>query len=356
MTNIFKNIRQAKTRFDNQSSGGFFDDLKTGVLSKAKNYYNSSVAPASSGGPVRDIAATAGAGAKAITKGAFEAANWIGRQGWNMGRGIRSIPELKRVIGQNKRYDEEKKPLWYGNDNGIEWRKNMIEGRDRMSEQLKKMGMSPQTLIDIPKKYPEQVQAADESKSEPSQEVFQMPDRNEEVPTPHLVPKDWELGGKVYEIFGKEADNALRVLKRENVNGGEDGENVKLETGKEVDASNEGYDDNNTLPYFKPSKELIAPGDMMGEDGLYHSMDRGLFRINNRTFFDFQNRKGDVLKELGINSYEDMLDPTKNIIFAKILFDEQGWKAWAAAPDDTLLTSNIGPFGAPDYQNPFGLV
>lgn len=64
------------------------------------------------------------------------------------------------------------------------------------------------------------------------------------------------------------------------------------------------------------------------------SEDRGLFQINSNTFNDFWRRKQRVLQAAGINSYNDMYDPTKNAMMAKIIKDEQGWKAWYGAPDD----------------------
>lgn len=64
------------------------------------------------------------------------------------------------------------------------------------------------------------------------------------------------------------------------------------------------------------------------------SIDRGLFQINSNTFADFQRRKGDLMAQAGIRSYEDMFDPAKNAKMAKIIKDEQGWAAWYGAPDD----------------------
>ncbi len=62
------------------------------------------------------------------------------------------------------------------------------------------------------------------------------------------------------------------------------------------------------------------------------STDRGIMQINSNTFADFMRRKGNILKGLGINSYDDMYDPVKNIIMGKLIFDEQGWSAWYGAP------------------------
>lgn len=64
------------------------------------------------------------------------------------------------------------------------------------------------------------------------------------------------------------------------------------------------------------------------------SIDRGLMQINSNTFDDFMRRKGNLLKSKGITSYDDMYDPQKNLTMAKIIWDEQGWKAWFGAPKD----------------------
>jgi hypothetical protein len=52
-------------------------------------------------------------------------------------------------------------------------------------------------------------------------------------------------------------------------------------------------------------------------------------------------RKGDILRQNGITSYDDMFDPEKNMIMAKIIWDDRrswgtsnGWDGWAGAPTD----------------------
>jgi hypothetical protein len=76
------------------------------------------------------------------------------------------------------------------------------------------------------------------------------------------------------------------------------------------------------------------------------SEDRGLFQINSNTFNDFWNRKQDVLRAAGINNYNDMWDPVKNAKMARIIKDEQGWKAWYGAPDD-LVNPTPAPTATP---------
>lgn len=71
------------------------------------------------------------------------------------------------------------------------------------------------------------------------------------------------------------------------------------------------------------------------EDG---SIDRGIFAINSNTFNGLMSRQGDKLKKLGIKSFEDMYDPEKNAIVAKMIREgardwspernPEGWGGW----------------------------
>jgi len=105
--------------------------------------------------------------------------------------------------------------------------------------------------------------------------------------------------------FGNDTSDAMRVLRYTDENGQVKGENTGFKIGTDVDISN--------------------------RDG---SIDRGLFRINSNTFSDFIRRKGSTLAQYGIRSWDDMLDPQKNAFMAKIIKDEQGWKAWYGAPEE----------------------
>lgn len=62
------------------------------------------------------------------------------------------------------------------------------------------------------------------------------------------------------------------------------------------------------------------------------SIDRGLFQINSNTFYDFKRRYPEEFKRLNINSFDDMDDPLKNAQVAKMILEEQGYKAWYGAP------------------------
>jgi len=109
-----------------------------------------------------------------------------------------------------------------------------------------------------------------------------------------------------------------RVLKNDDVGG----ENQGYITGKGWNDYN--YDDNGNVIYienpFTGKKEK--------------SEDRGLFRINNGTFYDIKRRNPSILKKYNIENYEDMYDVDKNIRMAKIILDEGGYCRWYAAPDD----------------------
>lgn len=58
------------------------------------------------------------------------------------------------------------------------------------------------------------------------------------------------------------------------------------------------------------------------------STDIGLGQINSNTFADFLRRKPGLIMDKGIQNYEDMYDPRKNLDMMRIIRDEQGWNAW----------------------------
>lgn len=79
--------------------------------------------------------------------------------------------------------------------------------------------------------------------------------------------------------------------------------------------------------------------DIPNKDG---SVDRGLMQINSKTFEDYWNRQGnkagtyplrDIMIRNGIRNFEDMKDPEKNMAMARIIWNIQGWSAWAGAPE-----------------------
>ena len=146
---------------------------------------------------------------------------------------------------------------------------------------------------------------------------------------------------KIEEVFGEDSDNAKRILNWGK--GAGEGENqgyitgegwVNEETGEHGDYNYETDKDGNPI-LDKDGKK--KPKHVVNLEGkLEISQDRGLYRIHNGTFYDFMKRKKERLNENDIYSYEDMYDPEKNIRMAEIIFDEQGWCAWYAAPDDLV--------------------
>jgi len=119
-------------------------------------------------------------------------------------------------------------------------------------------------------------------------------------------------------VWGEVAPDADRILA---------GENSRREIGLQMDIANRinpqtGRWDSNALV-------MLRKNPMTGK--MIASIDRGLFRINNITFYDYLNRKPELLKKNGITKWDDMLDTEKNIKFAKIIYDTQGIKAWYGA-------------------------
>jgi hypothetical protein len=120
------------------------------------------------------------------------------------------------------------------------------------------------------------------------------------------------------------------------------GENPNFDT--EIVSSNEDKDAYNA-PYFAPSYNPIAEGDVLGSDGKYHSVDVGLWQINNRTFADYKRRMPKLLEKYGINTWEDLKDPYKNTVMAKIILQYEGVRAFNGAPatlrdEDLYLNKN----------------
>lgn len=58
------------------------------------------------------------------------------------------------------------------------------------------------------------------------------------------------------------------------------------------------------------------------------SIDLGLGQINSNTFADYQRRMGKKMGNMGINSYQEMVDPRKNIQMMDLIQQYQGWPAW----------------------------
>lgn len=123
------------------------------------------------------------------------------------------------------------------------------------------------------------------------------------------------------------------------------GENAGFITGKGWDDYN--YDNDGNVKYitnpFTKEKEK--------------NEDRGLFRINNETFYTYlQDRRPgyreamykagiidspdyeNITPEKAKKYYERMYDSDLNTKMARIIYDKQGWDAWFAAPEDLVKT------------------
>lgn len=111
------------------------------------------------------------------------------------------------------------------------------------------------------------------------------------------------------EVFGNKASQMEQVLKWGNPGPG-------TKYGKDYGGENLSYD-------------ALAEG--RNTDG---SIDRGLFQINSNTFADFMRRHGNEMQAVGINSFDDMFDPRKNALMAKLIEEEQGYGAWYGAPQE----------------------
>jgi len=129
------------------------------------------------------------------------------------------------------------------------------------------------------------------------------------------------------EVWGDLAEDAHSVLRREE-NGKIVGENTQYKYGKEADIPNRINPKTGKWDDKAPIVKIINPFTGEKED----SVDRGLFRINNGTFYDYLRRMPALLKQADITNWDDMLDPVKNMKMAKIIYDHQGWGAWFAAP------------------------
>ena len=157
------------------------------------------------------------------------------------------------------------------------------------------------------------------------------------TPTPTLIP--WQTRELPYEerpyhqdivdIWGDKTNIAHDILRYiEEETGDVKGENVPYDSQK--DTFNRTNPETGKYDETMPIDIFTNP--ITGKEE--QSIDRGLFRINNKTFYDYQTRYPEFFKENDINSWDDMLDVLKNIKLAKFIFDQQG-KAWYGANPST---------------------
>lgn len=56
--------------------------------------------------------------------------------------------------------------------------------------------------------------------------------------------------------------------------------------------------------------------------------DYGIMQMNSGTLHDFLRRFPNSMKSIGVKTVEDLRDPMKNLSFAKLVKQSQGWGAW----------------------------
>jgi hypothetical protein len=160
---------------------------------------------------------------------------------------------------------------------------------------------------------------------------------------------------EIKEAFGDNWKEATRVLRYTNEAGEVHGENIGFQTGPEIDVANRINPETGKYDKNAPIKQVKNPFTDKQED----SIDRGLFRVNNGTFYSLLNSKDyrEQMKEAGIISSSDldsldantaseawdkMLDPKLNIKMARIIYNfhddisGNGWSGWFAAPPELL--------------------
>lgn len=90
-----------------------------------------------------------------------------------------------------------------------------------------------------------------------------------------------------------------------------------------------------TFPEEATKSALVAATENQGFDprAVGPTKDIGIMQINPKTFMDYQRRMPERLKKLGLNSIDDLFDPIKNILMAKLIHNYEGWGAWYGPPD-----------------------
>ena len=165
-----------------------------------------------------------------------------------------------------------------------------FQGQAPNMEEFSPAGAAPQ--------QPQQpiVPQAEAAAPEPSPTMSEFSDTSQyrESGNFEIKPLPDSISQEVQDTFGKEAGRAAVVMGTEN-------------------------------PEYDPTATYQNKGDA--------GQDTGLFQINSKTLEDFIRRKPKQVHEIGVTSVEDLKDPIKNIRMAKIIFSEQGWKAWYAPRD-----------------------
>ena len=160
-----------------------------------------------------------------------------------------------------------------------------------------------------------------------------------------------EISGVIDEVFGDLAIRAKQILRWKDEEGKYGGENQAFDPTLDIPNRTK-YDPKSGEQVWNndpdaPIDQIVNPFTKEQED----SLDRGLFRINNKTFYTYLGGKEErkLLYEVGIidephlnwkgltpekveEYWGRMLDTEMNIKMAKIIYDKQGAKAWVARP------------------------
>lgn len=173
------------------------------------------------------------------------------------------------------------------------------------------------------------------------------------VPSAEDEEKKTDVPENISQMLGEELDKyglateSAQVLHHpyaKQVKGFGKGENVGFRTGPPPEGQ-EWWDYN----YNEDGSFKYITNPVTNEQEI--SEDRGLFRINNQTFYtlirspkyrkemkkagiiDFTDYK-ELTTEKARKAYEKMYDPLYNVKMAKLIFNEYGWRAWFAAPEE----------------------
>ena len=162
-----------------------------------------------------------------------------------------------------------------------------------------------------------------------------------------------EISGVIDEVFGDLAIRAKQILRWKDEEGKYGGENQTFDPTLDIPNRTK-YDPKSGEQVWNndpdaPIDQIVNPFTKEQED----SLDRGLFRINNETFYTYLRDKREGYREamykagiidephdggkgLTPEKVEEywgrMLDTEMNIKMARIIYDKQGAKAWVARP------------------------
>jgi len=223
-------------------------------------------------------------------------------------------------------------PEWYKENIGSEGERNMFNGVDLNTDNL--------SVADIRKAEGVTVNEPEKYKKPTITKKPKTFNKEETKDYDNRIKEEFEKYGEDGEVFLRilEEENKGRIIRRSEENKWKDYNYKANKSGKITDYS----ESNRKYIYNQFSKKREW------------SEDRGLYRINNETFYTYLGGKNErkIMYDAGIipeqhlgwkgledgakakEYYELMYDPDLNTKMAKIIFEKQGWCAWHAAPKD----------------------